>query len=118
MVAAVLLAYIAVSFVHLTNGFNFGTSLGAGFQDARLGLTCPKNFERQWRFIDRTKLEHMALVSSLNQGKHVYNEICSGDQFPPGGWIIPSPAPAPDLNPYPTGAQIGAPTAELQKGTP
>ena len=118
VVAAVLVAYVGVAFVHLTNGFNLGTTLKAGFQDARLGLTCPKKFERQWRFIDRTRLEHLGLVSSMNQGKHVYKEICSGDQFPPVGWTIPSPAPISDLIGYPTATQNGSPTAEVSPFNP
>ena len=117
-VAAVLLAYIAAAFIHLTNGFALGTSLGAGFQDARLGLTCPKNIGLQWQFIDRTQLEHLGLVSSLNQGKHVYREICSDDQFPPKDWIIPSPAPVSDSTLNPTGAKIAAPTTEFQNVSP
>lgn len=115
--AAILLAYIAVSFVHLTNGFGLGTTLGAGFQDARLGLTCPTNLDRQWRFIDRTQIEHLALVSSINQGKHVYQEICSANQFPPRGWVIPAPAPASDSKPPPANTQIGRPTTEVLKFT-
>ena len=86
-VAVLLLAYIAVTFVHLTNGLSLGSSLVAGFQDARLGITCPTNLERQWEFIDRTKIEHLSFIAALDQGKHAYEEICAGDRSPPQGWI-------------------------------
>jgi len=93
--AAFLLGYVAVAFVHLTNGMEFRTSLGAAFQDARLAMTCPTNLRLQWEFIDRSQIEQIAFGRSLNRGEHVYSDICSAEQFPPQGWAENQPGAPP-----------------------
>ncbi len=90
-VAGVLLAYIGVTFMHLTNGFNLSTGLWAGFQDARLALTCPTNIQRHWQFINRSQNEHLQFVLSLNRGNHSFSDVCSGAEFPPDGMSGPRP---------------------------
>jgi len=70
-------AYGSVTFIHLTNGFSFQTSLGAGFQDARLLVTCPRDVSLQWQFIDRSQIEQVGLGLALNLGEHIYSDICS-----------------------------------------
>ncbi len=83
---AVFLGFAAAGFIHLTNGMEFKTSLGAAFQDARLALTCPSNLQRQWEFVGRSQTEQIALAQSLESTDHVYRGICLAQQFPPQGW--------------------------------
>jgi len=90
--AAVLLAYTAAAFVHLTNGMGFRTSLWAAFQDARLAVTCPADPRRQWEFIDRSKTDQISLGRSLELGERVYRDICLADQFPLQRWSNDRPS--------------------------
>ena len=90
----VILGYAAAVFVHLTNGFKFGTSLAAGFQDARLAVTCPMSHQPLWQFIDRTRVEQNMLNEALTLGEHVYAEICSENLFPPSDWTATLGEPA------------------------
>ena len=91
ILAAALLGFVVASFVHLTNGFSFRASLGAGFQDARLALTCPSNWQRNWDFIDRSQADQIALGRSLTSGDHGYSDICSADRFPLEDWPVVQP---------------------------
>ena len=75
--------YGTVIFIHLTNGFSFQSSLGAGFQDARLFVTCPRDVSLQWQFIDRSQIEQVGLAVSINMGDRVYNDICSSGALLP-----------------------------------
>lgn len=69
--------YASVIFIHLTNGFSFQTSLAAGFQDARLLMTCPRDISLQREFIDRSQIQQVGLGVAINTRVHVYSDICS-----------------------------------------
>ena len=72
----------SVTFIHLTNGFTLRTSLGAGFQDVRLLVTCPRDGSLQWQFIDRSQIEQVGLGVAINMGEHVYTDVCSAGSLP------------------------------------
>ncbi len=81
LVYAILLAYIAVTVFHLTNGLTFGSALIGGFKDARVAIQCSNNPGTIQRFVGRDGLEDVLFTragSPYDELEDVIGLKCEG----------------------------------------
>jgi|ETNmetMinimDraft_2_1059921.scaffolds.fasta_scaffold19489_1 hypothetical protein len=70
-----IVAYLAVTIVHLSNGIGFGRSLAGGVIDARVAVTCPSNTGLLWDIVNRDALQDFGLRAVFAFGGS-YSDLC------------------------------------------
>ncbi len=69
----ILLVYVVLVGLHMSNGFTFSESLSMPVRDARMAATCPNEPQHVWEFIDRGPLT-LGLFGLA--GGDVYDLVC------------------------------------------
>ena len=75
-----MVAYIAVTIIHLANGISSGRALVGGFMDARVAVSCPNKPGLLWGLVNRNNLADYALHLG-NQFGGNYADLCQLDSF-------------------------------------
>ena len=117
VVIVLLLSYIGVVGVHLTNGFDFSNSFSMSLKDYRVIVTCPTNADVIWAFIDRSEAEELQQQIAQERGEDIYTAACEADDSESDAQqVSPTPAPAVSGTPSPV-PTILATTGPTSTGT-
>ena len=70
-----ILVYLSVTGIHMSNGLPIHRALGGVTMDARLALNCPTDTRQIWEVINRSRKGDDVLKDGGSWGKY-YSEIC------------------------------------------
>ena len=83
VITIVILSYIALTVLHISNGFGFGPSLEMSLRDIRMAASCPNKPKAVGGFINRSYGESQEAGLAMALGEDVYSATCEAGTFPP-----------------------------------
>ena len=71
-----LLVYLLLTGIHMSNGLRIERALWGGTIDARVALSCPTDTRQIWEVINRSRQDDENLKSDIQIGGKDYSDFC------------------------------------------
>lgn len=76
IVGLLVLFYLSVTGIHMSNGLPIHRALRGAYIDARVALSCPTNIQRIWQVVNRSQQGDDVQKSEMRHGKS-YSDFCA-----------------------------------------